>query len=481
MTGRSKTKIIATLGPSVRDPAVLEKMVRAGMDVARINASHASHALISEEVAALRGAARRAGREVGVVLDLMGPKLRVGVLPGGGIDLSPGQEVVLSASLQPGCSASCIPVEEEGLTGALGSGDEVLLDDGALRLRVLEASPVGARCRVEVGGRLRSRKGISAPGVELGLPALTEKDLRDLEVGLSLGIDWVALSFVGSAADIALLREELGKRGSSLPVIAKIERRAAVERTEEIIAEADAVMVARGDLGVEMALEEVPLLQKGIVESAASCGKPVIIATQMLQSMIDHPSPTRAEVSDVANAVLEGADAVMLSGETAVGAYPVEAVSTMRRIVLNAETALPYERWLEERRRWIHRGKVEAVAYAACELALRLDAKAIVTPTDSGFTALQVSRFRPGQPILAPTPHERTARRMTLYWGVLPRLEGMAGGADRMFIAAEEAARAEGLAEAGDVVVITAGVKRPGEEGMPVTNTIHCTVCGSSC
>lgn len=474
MEARRRTKIVATLGPSVRHGAKLEEMVKAGMDVARVNASHASHAVISEEIASLREAARRAGREVGVILDLMGPKLRIGELTGGGIDLSPGQEVVLSATLQPGCSAYCIPLDVEGFTGRLSAGDEVLMDDGALRLRVLESSAMGARCRVEAGGRLCSRKGISAPGVDLGLPALTEKDLADLEVGLSRGIDWVALSYVGSASDISRLREEMRRMGHAVLIVAKIERRAAVERAEEIIAEADAVMVARGDLGVEMPLEEVPLLQKRIVEAAASRGKPVIIATQMLQSMIEHPSPTRAEVSDVANAVLEGADAVMLSGETAVGAYPVEAVSTMRKIILKAEGALPYERWLEERRRWIGRGRVEAVAYAACELALRLGAGAIVTPTESGFTALQVSRFRPGQPILAPTPHERTARRMALYWGVLPRWAKVEGDTRGMFLSAGEAARAEGLAAAGDTVVVTAGIKKPGEEGAPTTNTIHC-------
>ncbi len=474
MRAFGRTKVVATLGPSARDVPKLEEMVRAGMDVARINASHATHAVISREVGALREASRRAGRMVGVILDLMGPKLRVGELPGGGLDLVKGQEVVLSAGLEPGCSASCVPVEEEGFTAALSAGDVVLLDDGALRLRVLESSRVGARCKVEAGGRLLSRKGISAPGVDLGLPSLTEKDLSDLEVGLSLGVDWVALSFVGSAADVRALRDELRRRGSTVPIIAKIERRAAVERVEEIIAEADAVMVARGDLGVEMPLEEVPLLQKRIVEAAASRGKPVIIATQMLQSMIEHPCPTRAEVSDVANAVLEGADAVMLSGETAVGAYPVEAVATMQRIINTAEGSLPHERWLEERRRWIKKGRVEAVAYAACELSLRLEAKAIVTPTESGFTALQVSRFRPSQPILAPTPHEKTARRMALYWGVLPRLQGMEGEIRNMFLSAEEAAREEGLAAAGDTVVITAGLKKAGEEGLPTTNTIHC-------
>jgi pyruvate kinase len=468
-----KAKIVATLGPACRGADTLERMIAAGMDVARINASHTSHERMRGEMHALREASRRSGREVSAILDLMGPKIRVGEISGGAVNLEEGEEFTLTTRAVEGDSRR-VGVNCPDLPAALRGGDTVLLDDGALRLEVLEASGDEVLCRVKIGGVLHERKGIHIPGVRLNVPALTDKDLSDLEIGLELGIDWLALSFVRSPDDITRLREELKKRGSTLPIIAKIEKREAVENLEEVVMEADGVMVARGDLGVEMPLEEIPLLQKSIIEAAASQGKPVIIATQMLQSMMENAFPTRAEVSDVANAVFEGADAVMLSGETAVGRYPVETVSTMQRIVLSAETALPYDRWIEERRRWISRGMVEAVCFAACELARQMEASAIVTPTESGFTARQMSRFRPRQPILATTPDEGAARRLMLFWGIYPRRVGVRGSVEEMFALALEVAREAGYLGPGDTVVVTAGVKNPGDEGVPITNTIHC-------
>jgi pyruvate kinase len=473
MTACGKTKIVATMGPACRDTSTLERMLAVGMDVARINASHASHDIIREEIQALREASRLTGKEVSIILDLMGPKIRVGEISGGEAYLVDGQEFTLSMRELEGDERSA-SVSYPGLAEALHRDDTVLLDDGAIRLRVLDAGGTEVLCRVETGGWLRPRKGINLPGVQLGLPPLTAKDLSDLELGLELGIDWVALSFTSSPEDIARLREELAARGSDIPIVAKIEKREAVENLEAVVGEADGVMVARGDLGVEMPLEEIPLIQKQIIEVAASQGKPVITATQMLQSMIEHPSPTRAEVSDVANAVFDAADAVMLSGETAVGSFPVETVDTMQRIINRAETALSYDHLLEERRRWIGGGAVEAVCYAACELARGMQATAIVAPTESGFTARQMSRFRPRQPILAPTPDRQAARRLTLYWGVYPRLVGVRGSIEEMFVAAEDVAREEGFLGPGDTVVVTAGVKERGEEGMPTTNTIHC-------
>jgi pyruvate kinase len=473
MTAERKTKIVATLGPACRDAGTLQRMIAAGMDVARINASHTSHDAMGEEIQALREASRRAGREVSVILDLMGPKIRIGEIAGGEVYLEDGQEFIFTTGEIVG-DASRASMNYSGLPAALQPGDAVLLDDGALRLEVLDTSGSGVRCRVESGGWLSSRKGINLPGVRLDVPPLTGKDLSDLELGLELGVDWVALSFVRSPGDILSLREELTKRGSDLPIVAKIERREAVEALEAVVGEAEGVMIARGDLGVEMALEEIPLIQKRIIEVAASRGKPVITATQMLQSMIEKPSPTRAEVSDVANAVFDATDAVMLSGETAVGDFPVEAVDTMRRVILKAETALPYDRWLDERRHWISSGMVEAVCFAACGLARQVGATAIVTPTESGFTARQMSRFRPRQPILAPTPDRDTARRLTLSWGVYPRLVGVRGSIEEMFATAEDVARQEGLLGPSDTVVVTAGVKEAGEEGVPTTNTIHC-------
>ncbi|RJP31070.1 MAG: pyruvate kinase [Actinobacteria bacterium] len=473
MPAAGKTKIIATLGPACRDAATLERMIEAGMDVARINASHASHEVIRDEVQALREASARAGREVSIVLDLMGPRIRTGDISGGEACLVDGQDFTLSTRRVEG-DANVVSVTYAGLPEALGPGDAVLIDDGAIRLRVLDTGGAEVLCRVETGGCLRSRKGINLPGVRLALPPFTPKDLGDLELGLQLGVDWIALSFTRSPGDIARLRDEITERGSDTPIIAKIEKREAVEDLEAVVGEADGVMVARGDLGVEMPLEEIPLIQKRIIAVAASQGKPVITATQMLQSMIEHPSPTRAEVSDVANAVFEATDAVMLSGETAVGGFPVEAVDTMQRVVNRAETALPYDRLLAERRAWIGGDKVGAICYVACELARSLGATAIVAPTESGFTARQISRFRPRQPILALTPDGKAARRLALFWGVFPRQVGVQGSIEEMFAAAEDVAAEEGLLGPGDTVVVTAGVKERGEEGVPTTNTIHC-------
>lgn len=468
-----KTKIVATLGPACRDAGTLQKMIEAGMDVARINASHTVSEIIEEEIGALREASRKAGKEVGVVLDLMGPKLRVGDIEGGEAAIADGQEYVLTVRPVVG-DGKHASVNFPELPDVLRPGDTVLLDDGALRLRVLSIAGGEVRCGVENGGVLKPHKGVNLPGVRLNVPSLTAKDLADLELGMKLGVDWVALSFVQSSEDVARLRRALRDRGSDLPIVAKIEKPEAVAEIEAVVREADAVMVARGDLGVEMPLEDIPLLQKKIIAEAGMQGKPVITATQMLQSMINSPSPTRAEVTDVANAVFDGTDAVMLSGETAVGSYPVEAISTMQRIASRAETALPYAGWLEERRRLISSGTVEAVCFAACELARQVEATAIVAPTESGFTARQMSRFRPLQPILAPTPELRVARRLTLFWGVCPRMVGVRGGVEEMFDSAEEVAEREGYLGPGDTVVITAGVKLAGEEGVPTTNTIHC-------
>jgi pyruvate kinase len=468
-----KTKIMATLGPACREQGIIEAMIEAGMDVARINASHADEETIKEETRAIREASRKVGREVSIVLDLMGPKIRVGDIEDGEIILRDGQEFILTSQVVPGDSVR-ISVSNPDLPAVLVQGDTVLMDDGALRLKVESTTAVEVKCKVEIGGVLKPHKGINLPGVSLKVPPYTEKDLGDIIFGLESGIDWIALSFVQSSADIKELRSILRERGSSTPIIAKIEKRAAVEDIEAIVREADAVMVARGDLGVEMDLEDIPLLQKKIIGVAARQGKPVITATQMLQSMITNPSPTRAEVTDVANAVLDGTDVVMLSGETAVGSFPVESVATMRRIITRAETALPYAAWLEDRRRWISSGMVEAVCFAACELAQQIQAKAIVAPTESGFTARQMSRFRPRQPILAPTPEIAVVRQLTLFWGVSPRLVAVRGRIDDILASAREVAKKEGYLQDGDTVVVTAGVEIPKRKGVPTTNTIHC-------
>ncbi|MEJ5185843.1 MAG: pyruvate kinase, partial [Candidatus Geothermincolales bacterium] len=416
--GARRTKIIATVGPASRDQDVLTRMVRAGMDLARINASHADPEIIAEEVRAVRAAAERAGKLVGIVLDLMGPKLRLGEVEEG-VYLEEGKDFILTDAGEEG-DADSAPVSWPPLLEVLRPGDHVLVDDGSIVLRVLGKEEEGVRCRVEKGGRLGSRKGLNLPGRALDLPPLTEKDLADIELGVRLGVDWLALSFVRAPGNIVELKRAIEELGGDIPVIAKVEKREAVESLDSVVEVSDAVMVARGDLGVEMPLEEVPIIQRRVVQAARRAGKPVIVATQMLQSMMENPIPTRAEVSDVAEAVWQGADAVMLSGETAVGSFPVETVSTMERIIRRTEPYLPYLEWLSAGRELARGGTVEAVCLAACELASQLEATAIVTPTESGFTARQMSRFRPRQQILAFTPRKEVARRLTLHWGVYP-------------------------------------------------------------
>jgi pyruvate kinase len=468
-----KTKIVATLGPASRELEVLEGMIEAGMDVARINASHADAEAIQGQVELVRKAARNTGKQVGLLLDLKGPKIRVGDIQGGETSLHEGQEFNLTTERVRGDS-NRVSVSNPDLPDVLVRDNVVLLDDGAMRLKVVDTTETDVLCLVETGGVLKPRKGVNLPGAKLALSSVTETDVAGLELGLELGVDWVALSFVRSRDDILELREILRERGSDLPIVAKIEKPEALEDIEAVVEEADAVMVARGDLGVETSLVEIPFLQKAIIAVCARLGKPVITATQMLESMTYNPTPTRAEVTDVANAVIDGTDAVMLSGESAVGRYPVETVEIMRRIVEETEAALPYEDWLMERRQWVESGVVEAVCCAACELALQTGASAIVAPTESGFTARQMSRFRPRQPILAPTPNARVARRLSLFWGVYPRLVGVHGSIEDMLATAEEVAREEGLLTRGGTAVVTAGIKPSGERGTPDTNTIHC-------
>jgi pyruvate kinase len=470
-----KAKIIATIGPACSDVDTLERMIASGMDVARINASHTAPEDIKTEVERLRKAASRNGREVAILLDLMGPKIRVGEMKEGGAELVEGQEFTLTASKVKG-DESRASITDPGIPGLLHAGDAVLLDDGAIRLEVTASSRGEVMCRVKTGGNLKSHKGLNLPGARLDLPSFTPKDREDLELGLELGIDWVALSFVRTRDNLSELRELLRSKGSEVPLMAKIEKPEAVSEINDIVDECDAVMVARGDLGVEMPLEEIPMLQKKIIDVAVRHGKPAVTATQMLESMIHNSTPTRAEVTDVANAVLDGSDAVMLSGETAVGENPVLAVEMMKRIILRAEDMLPYQRWLEERRKLVGKGMVEAVCFAACELALQTGSQVIVAPTDSGFTARQVSRFRPRQAILAPTPNRSVARSLALYWGIYPRKLGMHGTAEEMFDAAGKVAEEEGMLPKGGVAVIIVGMKDPLEERIPTTNTIRCMV-----
>jgi pyruvate kinase len=457
------------MGPSTRGKKILERMVAAGMDMARINASHAQREEIEREITLLKEVREETGKPLAIMLDLMGPKIRVGEIEGGSVYLRQGESITLTTRKVLGNSRR-VSINCAALPCEFKVGDSVLLDDGAIRLRVEEVRKRELVCRVEVGGELKSHKGVNFPAKLLRLPSLTQKDVSDLKLGLSLGVDWVALSFVRSSSDIKNLRRVIGEIGGNQPIMAKIEKSEALSDIEEILRAADAIMVARGDLGVERPIEEVPLLQKGLIERAAHQGKPVVVATQMLESMIHQPVPTRAEASDIANALLDGADALMLSAETAVGAFPVEAVRTMAKIMRRTEEDLPYSSWMEVRRVLVEHGPVEATCFAACELARNVRAKAIMAPTDSGFTALQMARFRPESAIIALTPRQEVANRLMVAWGVYPVVVGVTGSVEEMFRTASQAALQGKWARKGDYIVITAGIKDPGAAG--TTNMI---------
>ncbi len=415
-----RTKIIATVGPSSAEEVVLARMMRAGMDVARLNFSHGSRSSHARAIRRIRHAARSVRRHVGLLLDLQGPKLRVGEFRGGSVYLRQGGETLLTNRRVKGV-AQIIPAVYSGLMRDVSVGDRVLLDDGNLELRVVRKERRGLRCKVVVGGRLADHKGLNFPGVRLSADSLTAKDRGDLKFGLRMGIDFVALSFVRSAADIHRLRRLL--RGAKHPpiVIAKIERREAIENLESILDVADGVMVARGDLGVEYPPERVPILQKRIIQRANAHEVLVITATQMLESMVSSPRPTRAEASDVANAIFDGTDAVMLSAETAVGRYPERAVRTMGRIASEAEeVTIPLLRRRTGDNTSALASPTHALAHTAYQAAYELRAKVLAVFTHTGYSARLASKARPAAPIIALTPLDSTCRRLTLAWGVMP-------------------------------------------------------------
>lgn len=401
----------------------------------------------------IRKASEKAGRPVAILQDLCGPKIRVGEIPGAGIPLLSGQHLILTN--QPGLAReNRVPVSYGDLPSQVKGGDRILLADGLMEMIVEQTSATEIVCKVITGGVLTSHKGINLPTSTLAIPALTEKDRRDLLFGLEADVDYVALSFVRTAADIHAIKKIIHRQNKQTPVIAKFEKHEALENVDAILAAADGIMVARGDLGVEIPLENVPVIQKMLVRKANSMGKPVIVATQMLRSMVDAPRPTRAEAADVANGVLDGADAVMLSEETASGRYPVEAVHYMALIAHSAEQNYPHAYYL----RMIPRQETaESVANAACMLANNLEATAIVATTRSGSTAAQIARYRPKQPIVALSPDARAVRRLALYWGCMPTFLENIEDTDGMVEKAATAALEKGHARKGEKVVITAG------------------------
>jgi pyruvate kinase len=456
-----RTKIVATLGPASSDREVLGGMVEAGLDVVRLNFSHGERADHLARFELVRSVAVERGRNLAILVDLQGPKIRVGMVDGDGIRLDAGSEAVLVAGAERAPDAE-IPVVYPELAADVHEGDQILLDDGAIGLRVRTVQGERVRCEVERGGVVRSRKGVNLPGVSVSATSLTTKDRADLVTAVEAGADYLALSFVRRPEDVAEAKKAVAEAGGDIPVVAKLERPEAIDHLDEILEVADAVMVARGDLGVELAVEKVPPIQKGIIARANSLGVPVITATQMLESMVASPRPTRAEASDVANAIFDGTDAVMLSQETAIGQYPIEAVATMGRIAREAE-ATPY---LSAPPPPAVGGLDVAVTVcrAAVQVAADLRATAIVAFTETGDTARFVSRFRPRVPIIGLTTSEAARRRMSLYWGV-EAASPLAVGTDLRDMIAEGDDRIshEGLVADGDLIVVVAGT--PGGRG----------------
>ena len=467
-----RAKIVCTLGPSSESAEMVLKLLELGMDVARLNFSHGTHADHEVAIQRIRAASRQLVRPVAILQDLQGPKIRTGPLRAGreGVMLPTGSRIVITTEKEVAGDEHLVSTTYPFLAQDVGPGDRILVDDGLLELRVLDTDGIRVTAEVVEGGRLKEHKGINLPGVALRVSALSEKDRTDLAFGAKHGVDLVALSFVRTAGDIEEARAELQRLGRVVPIIAKIEKPEALDNLDEIAEAADGLMVARGDLGVEVPAERVPVLQKSIVDRGNQLGKPVIIATQMLDSMIQHPRPTRAEASDVANAIWDGADAVMLSGESASGRFPLLAVQTLDRIVREAEGSKFLSRLRPVDPAAGPMALNDVVASAAVRAALDADARCIACFTVGGTTARLLSRYRPHVPIVAFSPEQPIRRRMALYWGVLPRILDPIRDPDSMARLVSEQLVAEGLAGPGDRVIIVYGSPL-GEPG--ATNSIR--------
>jgi len=451
-----KTKIIATLGPASSSEAIIEKLIKSGVDVFRLNFSHGDHSSHLGAIKKVRAIAKNLKKPVAILQDLQGPKIRVGKLKNSEpIYLKQGHTVKITTKDVLG-SGSVIPITYKNLHKDVSIGDTILLDDGLMSLRVIEKANKDIICRVLTGGYLKEHKGINLPNVDVSVPSLTRKDREDLQFGLSNGVDYVALSFVRKPQDIIDLKRLMKKNGRTVPIIAKIEKPQAVKRIDEIITVSDGVMIARGDLGVEMSTQVVPILQKQIIAKVNDAGKIVITATQMLESMMNNPTPTRAEASDVANAIFDGTDVLMLSGETAQGKYPVEAVKTMVKIAEESEQS-PFRIKHREQFDENDDSSVKAIANSVWYAAKESKAKAIVVFTLSGSTALLIAKQRPEAEIIALTPLEEAYHKMALYWGVKPLMSKFGDNTDKMIKKGEELILRKGFLKRGDKVVVVAG------------------------
>jgi pyruvate kinase len=448
---RRKTKIVATIGPATSDPAVLRELILAGATTLRLNFSHGSYEDHLKNIRSIRQVSNELNRPVAILQDLQGPKIRLGKFENGAIDLKKGDPFTLTSRQIPG-TQEISSITYEPLAQEVPEGSTILLDDGKVEMKVDRVDKAAGElyCTVVVGGILSNNKGVNFPGVYLSVKALTDKDREDLVFGLDQGVDWVALSFVRNPQDVIEIKELISSAGKSTPVIVKIEKHEAIEQMEEILSLSDGVMVARGDLGVELPAEDVPILQKRLIRTANRLGIPIITATQMLDSMVSNARPTRAEVSDIANAILDGTDAIMLSNETAVGKYPIQAVETMATIAMRIE-----QEPLEKDNRTDSKSITNAISQAVGQIAQQLDASAILTKT--GATARNVSKYRPRTPVLAVTPHMDVARQLQLVWGVKPILMLDLNNAWQTFQAAVGVAQERGLVSEGDVIIQTAG------------------------
>ena len=453
-----KTKIVCTLGPATNDPAVVEELIKSGMNVARFNFSHASHEEHKKRFDEFVAVRDRLGFPVATMLDTKGPEVRIRKFREGSVELKQGQTFILTSDDVEGTAERC-SITYAGLPNDVKKGTVILIDDGLIELSVESVHGNDIVCRVLNGGKVSDNKGINVPNVRLSIPFLSERDKSDIKFGVETGFDFIAASFVRSARDILDIREFLASLGNTdIKIIAKIENMEGVRNADDILSVSDGLMVARGDLGVEVPLEEIPVIQKDLIKKVYIAGKQVITATQMLDSMIKNPRPTRAEATDVANAIYDGTSAIMLSGETANGLYPVESVRTMARIAERTESDINYIHRFSQRNQDRGSDITNAISHATCTTAHDLGAKAIVTVTKSGRTAREISKFRPLSPIVAFSMSPKVCRQMNLSWGVYPLILGEKASTDELFADAVERAKEAGYVNDGDIVVITAGV-----------------------
>ncbi|MCS0790533.1 pyruvate kinase [Cytobacillus firmus] len=469
-----KTKIVCTIGPASESVEKLTQLIEAGMNVARLNFSHGDFQEHGQRIQNIRVAAEKTGKTVAILLDTKGPEIRTNNMLEGAIELRAGENIIISMNEVEG-TAEKFSVTYAGLIEDVHTGSKILLDDGLIGLEVTKIDKANSEIHTKIlnSGTLKNKKGVNVPGVSVNLPGITEKDAQDIIFGIEQGVDFIAASFVRRASDVLEIRQLLEEHNASyINIIPKIENQEGVDNIDEILEISDGLMVARGDLGVEIPAEEVPLVQKKLIKKCNAQGKPVITATQMLDSMQRNPRPTRAEASDVANAIFDGTDAIMLSGETAAGSYPVEAVQTMHNIASRAESALDHKEILSNRSKDNEHNITDAIGQSVAHTALNLDVNAIITPTESGHTARMISKYRPKAPIVAVTSNDYVSRRLSLTWGVYPQIGQKASTTDDMLDIAVEESVNSGIVASGDLVVITAGVP-VGEAGTTNLMKIH--------